>query len=155
MNLSARPILVLDTNIVLDWLVFEDGGMPDLMRAIENRAVTIATNAACDDELQRVLAYPNFKLDAAAQAAALAHYRAVALPVPPRESLLGQIPRCRDRDDQKFLDLAAHAGADALISKDHAVLGTGRRMQERFACTVLGPSQVRSWLQARGIIDAH
>lgn len=144
---NAVPRVVLDTNIVLDWLVFEDGGMPLLMDAINRRRVTIVTNAACVDELTRVLAYPIFKLDADSQGAALQRYLAYAEFVPERASLPGIVPRCRDQDDQKFLELAAHAGAAALISKDHAVLGLKRSMKTRFACEVLGPSHTASWLQ--------
>ena len=151
MNTIKPPRVVLDTNIVLDWLVFEDGGMPLLMDAINRRRLTIATNAACIDELARVLAYPNFKLDSAAQQQALQRYREFAEIVPERASLLGVVPRCRDQDDQKFLELAAHAGAAALISKDHAVLGLKRSMKSRFDCDVLGPAHTAAWL--RTVLD--
>ena len=137
---------MLDTNIVLDWLVFEDGGMPELMAAITKRQVQIASNPDCRDELIRVLAYPIFKLDKTAQTAALAIYDATVDITPERASLLGIVPRCRDRDDQKFIQLAAHAGAAALISKDNAVLGLKRSMKERFSCDVLGASHTAKWL---------
>ena len=143
---NAIPIIVLDTNIVLDWLVFEDGGMPALMAAIAHRLVQIASNAECRDELIRVLGYPIFKLDEAAQKLALAQYDATVKITPERASLLGIVPRCRDRDDQKFLQLAADASANALISKDNAVLGLKRSMKERFGCDVLGASHTAKWL---------
>lgn len=145
---STAPIVVLDTNIALDWLVFEDGGMPELMAAIESRQLVIATNEACIDELKRVLAYPIFALDAATQNACLEKYRAYTMPFVPRESLLGRVPRCSDRDDQKFLELAAHARAVALISKDNAVLGLKRSMKERFGCELLAPKHTATWLAA-------
>jgi putative PIN family toxin of toxin-antitoxin system len=147
--MSSAPIVVLDTNIALDWLVFEDGGMPELMAAIEARQIVIATNDACIDELKRVLAYPIFALDQATQDGCLTKYTAVAKPFAPRASLLGRVPRCRDRDDQKFLELAAHAGAEALISKDNAVLGLRRSMKERFACDLLAPKNTAPWLASR------
>jgi uncharacterized protein len=145
---AAKPIVVLDTNIVLDWLVFEDGGMPELMAAINAREVVIASNQACIDELIRVLAYPVFKLDQAAQAMALEKYLSYVQITPERASMLGQVPRCRDKDDQKFLELAAHAGAVALISKDNAVLGLKRSMKERFGCDVLGASRTAAWVKS-------
>ena len=141
------PRVVLDTNIALDWLVFEDGGMPELMAAINQRRITLASNEACIDELARVLAYANFKLDVDAQQQALQRYREFAEIIPERASLLGIVPRCRDKDDQKFLELAAHAGAAALISKDHAVLGLKRSMKSRFECEVLAPPHTAVWLQ--------
>jgi putative PIN family toxin of toxin-antitoxin system len=145
----STPIIVLDTNIALDWLVFEDGGMPELMAAIENRNVQIATNDACIDELKRVLAYPKIALDADAQAAKSSKYAAFAKMMFPRPSLLGQVPRCRDKDDQKFLELAAHARAEALISKDNAVLGLKRSMKSRFGCDLLAPKFTAAWLAER------
>jgi predicted nucleic acid-binding protein len=33
-----------------------------------------------------------------------------------------KLPRCQDRDDQKFLELAARAAADLLVTKDQALL---------------------------------
>ncbi len=145
---ATKPIIVLDTNIVLDWLVFEDGGMPELMAAINSREVVIASNQACIDELIRVLAYPTFKLDQTAQIKALEKYRSYAQITPDRASMLGQVPRCRDKDDQKFLELAAHARAAALISKDNAVLGLKRSMKQRFDCDVLGASTTAAWVRS-------
>ena len=45
-----------------------------------------------------------------------------SLPDQPDASL----PRCRDREDQKFFDLAVRCGADLLVSRDRAVLRLGR-----------------------------
>ena len=36
-------------------------------------------------------------------------------------------PRCRDPDDQKFLDLAASSGARWLLSRDDHLLSLARR----------------------------
>lgn len=140
------PVFVLDTNVVLDWLVFEDGGAPELMQAINTERVLIATNQEIIDELQRVLGYPNFELSAEAQTAALAKYETRATHNATRKSLAERIPRCRDQDDQKFLDLAAYAGAHALVSKDNAVLGLKRQMKSRFGCDVLRPLETAQWL---------
>jgi uncharacterized protein len=144
----SGPVIVLDTNILLDWLIFEDGGMPELMAALNAQQLTIATNEECIDELTRVLAYPIFKLSLEAQQQALEKYIAFTTIFEPRASLLGRVPRCRDKDDQKFLELAAHAGAAALVSKDNAVLGTHKSMCERFGCAVLRANQTAAWLGA-------
>jgi uncharacterized protein len=149
----SRPVVVLDTNIVLDWLIFEDGGMPELMAALNSRQLTVATNDECINELTRVLAYPIFKLSQEAQQKALEKYVAFTTAVAPCASLLGRVPRCRDKDDQKFLELAAHAGAVALVSKDNAVLGTHKSMRERFGCAVLRANQTAQWLTTLGEIE--
>ena len=113
--------LVLDTNVVLDLVVFRDPGATPLRAAIDARKVSLLTTAECLEELRRVLGYPEFKLGPAAQALAYDWYatRAEVVETPPPEPLL---PRCRDADDQKFLDLAWAAEAGHLVTKDKALL---------------------------------
>ena len=41
---------------------------------------------------------------------------------------LAQLPRCRDRDDQKFLEAALAARAGFLVTKDRALLDLARRV---------------------------
>jgi len=96
----------------------------------ENRA-NIFIDAACEAELERVLAYDlaRHTLAAAAQADCLAECRRIAQRIdtaaPEAERKL--LPRCVDPDDQKFLELALAARADALITKDHKLLELARR----------------------------
>jgi putative PIN family toxin of toxin-antitoxin system len=129
--------LVLDTNVVLDLVVFRDPGAAPLRSAIEAGRVTILTSAECLAELRRVLDYPEFKLDEAAQAAAcdwfVAHTEILEAPDPDP-----MLPRCRDADDQKFLDLAWIADVEHLVTKDKALLELGRRVAKlgRFAVTL-------------------
>ena len=123
--------IVLDTNIWLDWLVFDDPGMSYLILAVKENRANIFIDAACEAELQRVLAYDLAKhtLAAAAQAACLAECRRIAQRIdsaaPEAERKL--LPRCADPDDQKFLELALAARADVLITKDHKLLELARR----------------------------
>jgi putative PIN family toxin of toxin-antitoxin system len=125
--------LVLDTNVWLDWLVFRDAGLAHLKLAIAERRAEVFIDAACSAELQRVLAYDlgRHRIDAAAQVAALAESRRVAqgidVAAPDAERL--RMPKCRDPDDQKFLDLALAARADVLVTKDHALLELARRVR--------------------------
>jgi putative PIN family toxin of toxin-antitoxin system len=141
--------LVLDTNIVLDCLVFCDPAMTALMTAIEARDVQPLVHDPSLDELRRVLAYPQCRLDERAQRSVLERYVAIAtLATMPagfdRNSLLlpPDFPRCRDLDDQPFLALAYHAGADALVTRDKALLKLRRRAR-RFNVTLLTPAQLQ------------
>jgi putative PIN family toxin of toxin-antitoxin system len=128
---------VLDTNVILDCFAF-NGPMArplaDALRAGEMRAVT---SPACLTELQRVLAYPKLKLDESRRTGTFDFYRALAecvdLPA------VSDVPRCRDRNDQIFLDLAAAARANFLFSRDARVLATGSRMLKTFAVQVVEP----------------
>ena len=127
----AAKRVVLDTNIWLDWLVFDDFSLLYLKRTFSEGEIDIFIDAACEAELERVLAYDlaRHTLPAAAQAASLAECRRIArridTPAPQTECRL--LPRCADPDDQKFLDLALAARADALITKDHKLLELARR----------------------------
>jgi len=120
--------IVLDTNIWLDWLVFNDPAVMPLKAACSDGAVRIAINAACLEELGRVLAYPEFELDAATRNALFTQVRNCTYRVETR--LLSPLPRCTDPDDQKFLELARDARADWLITKDKAVLSLARKRWE-------------------------
>lgn len=112
--------LVLDTNVVMDLLHFRDAAVQSVADALAAGNVTCLADATTLDELERVVGYPEFHLAADAQAALLARYRALVTVMPPGEA--PRLPRCQDPDDQKFLELAARAGADLLVSKDKALL---------------------------------
>jgi putative PIN family toxin of toxin-antitoxin system len=123
--------IVLDTNIWLDWLVFNDLSVLHLKKSVSDGKAQIFINSLCESELERVLAYDLAKhtLAAAAQAECLAECRRIAQRIdaaaPEAERKL--LPRCADPDDQKFLELALAARADALITKDHKLLELARR----------------------------
>jgi putative PIN family toxin of toxin-antitoxin system len=119
--------LVLDTNVVLDLVVFEDPGAGALRSAIDAKRVTLLSSAECLAELRRVLAYPRFGLDAAKQAGAQRWVEERALIVE-ADPLLPALPRCSDPDDQKFLEVAWTGRADFLVTKDRALLDLRRRV---------------------------
>ncbi len=137
-----RP--VLDTNIVLDCFVFRDPAMHALVDAMERGRIRPLIHEETLDELRRVLAYPQCKLEQIEQHHVLARYRAVAMEAPMPENfsraqlaLPQGFPKCRDPDDDLFLALAFHARADALITKDRALLKL-RRKARKFDVTILG-----------------
>jgi putative PIN family toxin of toxin-antitoxin system len=115
--------LVLDTNVVLDLLVFHDPGVAAIERAIQKADAVCVTDSECRSELVRVLTYPRLNLPDAAQQAALTSYdentRRISDSVSP---YMPRIPRCSDPDDQKFLELAYRCGADMIVTKDRALL---------------------------------
>ena len=113
--------LVLDTNVVMELLHWQDPRSAALLAAIEAGAASCFADAGALDELQRVLGYPQFGRNAAAQAALLERYRAIVVEVP-AGAPLPDLPRCRDRDDQKFLELAARCGAELLVTRDRELL---------------------------------
>ena len=123
---SPLPVplpLVLDTNVVLDLLVFDDPFVRPLAEALATGAVTPWASVHTLKELELVLAYPTFALDEGARHTLFARYQRLVRMLPETsEAPLPTLPRCRDRDDQKFLELAARSGASWLVSKDKRVL---------------------------------
>jgi putative PIN family toxin of toxin-antitoxin system len=142
---SPRRV-VLDTNAVLDWLLFADPAAQPMSAAIGKGQLVPITNDACFEELERVLHYPKLRVAEAPRAALLAAYRTMAHWVD--AAAVEGVPRCRDRDDQKFLDLAAAARADFLVSRDTRVLGMARRMEKRFGVRVLMQDGLNEILRA-------
>lgn len=118
--------LVLDTNIVMDMLHFDDHRTQLLRQQIVSGRLQCFTDSACLAELERVTAYPAFGLDVPSRRALVAQYRTlVHICEAEREEDYG-LPRCRDGDDQKFLILAARCSADLLITRDKLLLKLAR-----------------------------
>jgi putative PIN family toxin of toxin-antitoxin system len=121
--------LVLDTNVVLDLLVFGDPRSQPVSAGLAGGTLHWLATAAMREELARVLRYPKL-------AERVAHHRGGADSVLQdfdRHARLVDVPAkasvtCGDPDDQKFIDLAV-AHRCLLLSKDHEVL----RMRKRLA----------------------
>lgn len=123
--------VVLDTNVVLDLFVWNNPIADPLRDAIRRGNFRCLSDPDCLAELRRVLAYPKIGLDEAAQLVIAQEYATFCQMTDANSeslSTLPPLPRCRDRDDQKFLELAVRAGADLLLTRDHALL----RMAKRF-----------------------
>ena len=123
---------MLDTNVVLDWLLFDhpDGAiLSESMIAGELR--WIAT-AAMRDELAHVLACGGLDIWRPDPPALWAIWDRYCIEVPaPKPTGPAARLRCTDADDQKFIDLAVACGARWLLSRDRAVLKLARRLRER------------------------
>jgi len=133
--------LVLDTNAVLDWLHFRDPGFASIAQAIDAGLAVPLTSPECLEELRRVLAYPQFRLDAGARDTIFDRYRACAGVIEVDVTALPALPRCRDPDDQKFLELAWQSDADYLVSKDKALLKLARAAAKLGRFVILTPEK--------------
>lgn len=121
--------LVIDTNIALDLLVFEDPATAPLRDALDSGAWGWLATAAMREELLRVLDYPQIaqRLGTRALSAQAVLDRFDGLVCMAPEAAKAAYT-CRDPDDQKFIDLAV-AHATPLLSKDAAVLCMARRLE--------------------------
>jgi putative PIN family toxin of toxin-antitoxin system len=112
--------LVLDTNVVLDLFHWANTDAVPIMAALAGGQVECLADAGTLDELQRVLTYPQLKLTPEMVVDRYSRYTRLVRMVPDGEA--PPLPRCKDRDDQKFLKLAARCGAHLLVTKDKALL---------------------------------
>lgn len=121
---SGKALVVLDTNVALDWLLFAQPSVAPLAQAVKGGRLHWVATSAMRDELAHVLGRglaTAWRADPAAVLDAWDRHAAIL----PEPSVQG--PRCTDADDQKFIDLAVGAGARWLVSRDRAVLKVARR----------------------------
>ena len=124
-SMQDVAIAVLDTNVFLDWLVFDDPRVAPLVAACTAGAVRCIGCLPMRDELARMLASARLaRWSPDAQAALRAHdARVERVGVAPTQRRL----ICTDADDQVFLDLALERSAQWLITHDRALLRLARR----------------------------
>ncbi len=132
--------VVLDTNVLVSLYVFADSRFAPLRARTESGEWQAITNDACFNEFRRVLGYPMFALAEDRQQDALAAYgKSVTYLARPVSETIAALPRCSDRDDQKFLELARDGGADWLVTADKALLKLARRDRLRGLFRILTP----------------
>lgn len=125
---ASVATVVIDTNIVLDLLVFADPMTQTLHDALSSGGVVWIATAAMRDELARVLVYPALQAPMAARKLqpeqVLSRYdQCCHMRAPAPRCMV----RCSDADDQQFVDLAV-AHRAMLLSKDKAVLQLRKRL---------------------------
>jgi predicted nucleic acid-binding protein len=117
--------LVLDTNVLLDWLVFHDPSTAALDNAIRRGARQWIATPAMREELEQVLTRKHLLCRQSDPLFALWAWDRFARIVEPGPPAHPGAMRCADPDDQKFIDLALQLGA-VLLSRDRAVLHLAR-----------------------------
>lgn len=147
------PRVVIDTNVLMDLLHWEDPHAEDLRELIETEKLTPVRDEATLLELAEVLDRTTFAIGFERVTEMLARWVRASVDV--KDAALQAalsptgVPRCRDPLDQKFLDLARGSGAAILVTKDKLVLKTHRKMAA-FGCTVVKPEDVRAAWEALG-----
>ncbi|KWF01201.1 putative toxin-antitoxin system toxin component, PIN family [Burkholderia pseudomultivorans] len=141
----APPVarrVVLDSNVWIDILVFDDPATRPIRAALECGALAAVIDSRCLTELEHVLDYPQFQARAIDKAAALATVARLARLVEPAPVAADAppLPKCKDRDDQKFLELARAAQAEWLVSKDRALLKLAKRTARDFGFRIAQPA---------------
>ncbi len=127
--MAAPGLVVIDTNVVLDLLLFRDPSTASLSAALGAGMLRWLATLPMREELARVLVYS--KIVAQSQRLGVDpgwllgqfDHMAQLRPVPMRSSV-----RCSDPDDQPFVDLAVVHCA-GLLSKDRQLLRLRQRLQ--------------------------
>ncbi|WP_245478888.1 putative toxin-antitoxin system toxin component, PIN family [Rubrivivax rivuli] len=134
---APRAAVVLDTNTVLDWLVFREPAVAALAAAVEQGQVQWLACPAMRDELARTLGYRTlvkWKPDSERVLASFDQHAQLHAVPPPAPLPL----RCSDPDDQVFLELALAHRATWLLTHDRALLKLARRARP-LGLTILRP----------------
>lgn len=135
---DERPRLVLDTNTVLALWMFRDPALDTLRDWIEIGGCRLYSREDALEELHRVLAYRQFGIEPAAQRSIHSGYRKL-LTLTSSRPISDELPACRDRDDQKFLEIALIAQASTLLTRDRALLRLARQRRIRMHFAIRRP----------------
>jgi predicted nucleic acid-binding protein len=122
----VKPVIILDTNILLDILVFDDERAHPLRAALDAKLLDAVATDKTFAELLDVIGREQFSLDKDQQHLIGEQWKSWARIISDNE--LCQAPwKCKDRDDQVFINLAYSLRPSALISKDKQVLKIAKR----------------------------
>jgi len=133
--------LVLDTNVVLDWLAFGHPLGATLTTALTAGRWRWICTRAMRAELADVIARESLQRWAIDAPAVLAVFDALGVDVGTPAPLTASL-RCSDPDDQMFVDLAIARGAHALLTRDRALLRLASRAR-RWGVRIATPE---TWL---------
>ena len=144
---TLADAVVLDTNVVLDWLLFRDRGCTVLAARLEARRLSWHATEAMRAELASVLPRRQLQLWHKDGEHVLTAFDERAVLLPAISVLADKFGlRCRDADDQKFIDLACAIGARWLLTRDRALLDLAKAAR-RHGVEVLRPAD---WAQRYG-----
>lgn len=124
-----KPVVVLDTNILLDILVFDDERAHPLRAALANQELDAVATQNTIEELADVISRPQFHLDEQTQKETILQWQSWSRVI---DDLDLQVApwKCKDRDDQVFINLAYTLKPATLITKDKLVLKIAKRAQK-------------------------
>ena len=124
---------ILDTNVVLDWLVFDDPRFAPLGAAVSRGDLRWIASQAMLDELIHVLQRPGLEAWQDNLKPALTCAESTCSIVDAAVLSAGPGLICSDSSDQKFIDLAISRRTPWLLTRDKALLRLARRAK---ACGV-------------------
>jgi hypothetical protein len=137
-----RQLVVIDSQSLFDWLVFRDPVCVRWPAALAGPDWEWIFTSDMKAEFDFVAAKgfgARWPVDAEAVASAWSHHgREVPAPPPPGA---GTRLHCTDPDDQKFIDLAVAGRAQALVTRDKALLRLARKALALHGLRICRPAE--------------
>jgi putative PIN family toxin of toxin-antitoxin system len=121
---------VLDTNVLVSALLYSNSELAWLPEAWHDGSVLPLASEDVIGELERILLQlgrKKFTLESGAIGDILRRYLGYTERVLGAAPIEVWLPKCKDPDDQKFLELAYRGKADVLVTNDNALLGLARK----------------------------
>ena len=118
------PVVILDTNVVMDILVFEDAGVAPIHQAIKENRLIPLLHEETFAELVDVLGRSMFKLTPQEVEAKALYWHGLC------RFVNGELPSlhyCKDQEDDKFFQFALLTNCPFLVTKDKLVLKARKR----------------------------
>ena len=147
---APAPAIVLDTNVVFDWLLFCNPDCETLGVWLRAGRARWLASPAMRAEMAHVLGRGRLDKWRVREPALWCTWDQLSMhahePAQPRPAAR---LRCTDTDDQKFIDLALASGARWLLSRDRAVLKLARRALAQ-GLTIQTPVAWAAEVNARG-----
>jgi uncharacterized protein len=124
---DPTPSVVIDTNVVLDWLLFGNPAVAPLAAAVESRRARWLASPRMRSELAATLTKTSLKRWNPDSERILTIFDRHVVPC--REPTLPEVLalHCTDPDDQVFIDLALTESTRWLLTRDRALLKLARR----------------------------
>ena len=147
----SRPGVVFDCNVFLQAIARGTGPAAQALRLVERNAITLYVSRSTLRELRRVLAYPEIRQQNPHVTDEMID--AFLTRVSFRGVMLRDVPHVfdypRDPDDEVYVDLAAAAGANYLVTRDNDLLSLAsahsieaKQFRQRFpSLRVLNPAE--------------
>jgi putative PIN family toxin of toxin-antitoxin system len=139
--------VVLDTNVCLDLFVFQDPRWSAIMNGIHSGTIEVLTGEDCRMEWLAVLHYPQLPVTDESRGGIIERFDQSIKTVRPEQKAGAILPRCSDKDDQKFLEITRDSGAGFLVTKDKALLKLAKKIRQAGLFSIETPEKFLKTLE--------
>jgi uncharacterized protein len=143
-SLTTSAQLILDCNIWLDWLLFNDKSALPFKAGYSSGHFQFIGTLQMRSELLDVLTRQSVGVKFIARSefgsteAMMAEYDRVVTEQITPDVTQRYLPQCKDKNDQMFVDLAVVSKA-TLVSKDRHLLAMAPKLRKQYAIEVMHP----------------